>query len=453
MESHIGVNIFKTKMRPVINAFVRIFVHSILTLPIEYGYFAACAYVSCCVPHDIPLIIYDIVEFLKIHGDRLQTNVFSIVINVIKGLFNKYHLSFTEIEPDSYRIEDALYMLGNFLNSCNETYKYTLFPCLKLHSNTADEIAKEIISIAKTNHSYKQRLWLHNNAAYCICQTDLANLPTLLEEYLACNLSVSLQIDCLCALISRLEIDMNRPEIVYKVFCILVYHFFNSDYQMCEYLLLNYVHTIFLLHDFMETFTPSDELVNFFRSHEDSDHSVYAFSVFALVFSEVQDYTASDIEFIKRALQQYKKCVVLEDTDSLSHVCSSLHYLFKCCATDKHAKACIFEFAVLCLLNGQVDDDFCKFVAVAFKTQLASLPRSLETFFNFSNLYNCLGDLQLVYNLIINVTVWISSYTENDQDSFYNVETNCFKMPTGVFKTLLFSCFRDYYNCRKRLNR
>lgn len=439
-ELHAGCNSCSQNIKLAIHAFVKVFISMITSDSGNFGLCSASAYASQCNIVEIPLIIYDIVQYIKLNFNVLSKNVFRNLVYTVNCLFSRQQICYSRVDL----LEDPLVSFGKFLRLWNNEYKYSLYPLLSLRSNSVYSTANELLLICNEKRSYRH--WLHVNVPYVIESIDAADLPLFLKQLFATDLMQSLLLSCLSSIIQRFKRnDFDNDEILSVLICKL----FDLPRES-RYLKISFAQVIHFLYDNTKNFIVDHGLLKCFRSKYESDNCIYSFSVRLLLLSKVDHQETCYNDFIDKAVSAYQRAV-FDDEEIAHHASCTLVYLYNCLKNISD-KLTVIKLAVFLLLRKETEYEIRKFASHIFSIKLLDAVNTLQRLLCFKNLYEYFKNSSLIYDFLVDVVVITSKIYkyENSRINFYVVEDMYSNIPRVVVEKILIASFMDYIKFQHR---
>lgn len=392
IECEQGVHLLKPNLVNILNPFTVLFVHLILNETGYCGRFAVAAYAAQCSPDTIIFILHDLAAFLILHGNDCRIGVLVNIVFLVRALVQKYLVYCGEIG----RLVKILYVCSNFMVGLN-------------------------------------KLLAHGGGLYrCIEGKNSIELNEFLERHTDEETSIGLQI-------FLLSVISQKPDVNFDTLTSLIVKAINLQTD-CQYLLQSYVQTIFYLYEK----TPQPDKFTLFEQIDTAkNYTLHQFAIISLLFSHGTDFpSAIKKQLLKKLFQHYRAIINVEDPENLALFATTLPYVYKCAKTGRQ-KLIVFKLAIIFMVNGDTDEDFCKFIAIINNTKLTNLMCSVKTFLCYDNLLHHLQCADLVFEFLVEASVYISRVNTGDVTSFYSVDTESQSLAVSAVKQMLYNCFRD----------
>lgn len=236
-----------------------------------------------------------------------------------------------------------------------------------------------------------------------------------------------------------LSIISQKNEIGSDTLTTLIVKAINLQTQ-CQYLLQSYVQTIFFLY---EKAPPHNKFTLFNLIDTCRNYTLHQFSIFSLLFAHGTDLpSAIQKQLLNKLFQHYRTIINVEDPENLSLFASTLPYVYKCAKTSKQ-KLIVFKLAIIFMVNGDTDEEFCKFIATIDNSKLTNLMCSVKKFLCYDNLLHHLQCADLVFEFLVETTVYISRVKSEDVTSFYSIDTESQSLAVSAVKQMLYNCFKS----------
>lgn len=422
IECQQGMHFLKPDLEKIVEPFMAIFGHLVLNHAGYHGKFAVAAYTAQCPPQCIISVLQDITAFLGVNGKFLPSGILANVTYLMSLLVAKYRTYFKDSDGLAKILctyENCLRKL-NFYGSAKQ-----LSPLNSIYAFVPYLIRKD----CKTAEFH--RFWVQ--------EMGWVEFTALLKKYLNCSLPVRWHVFLLS--VSLQKLCQKRPQdqqFAIEVVHVLIANFINLE-SKSNYLLLSYAQTIFFIYEKIGDFHLDG--LNLIEIAHLSRYSLYHFSIFPLI---IPQGTGMPAKVSQELFHQYRKILLIEDPDTLSFFASTLPFVYSCAKTGAE-KSTVFKIAVVLMLCGDTDTEFCKFIASINRSELMNLMCSAREMLSFKNLMRHLNDERLVFQFLVDVSVYVSQST-GESDAFYSVDTNSQLLPVSAVKRLLFKSFSDLYD-------
>lgn len=439
-ELHVSTNVFTNEPVAAVQAFVKLFMHILLSASGTVGLYAGKAYVSHTYPEALFSAIYELISFINIHFHALERNILCNLLGTIRILYIKYKMHFTNVSC----IDKILYDFGNFLRSQNYRYRSTLFPLLFIVSCSPTEAEKEFTLISERGVMLQHRAFLYLNLPYIIETLDVDKIVEFVQKRVTNDLPVGLFVSCLESVTARLIKDAS-PTLLRTVIEILISKLFLKN-KLCTYLRFCLIETIFLLYEHCPFFSASQEMGILDNSLMSSVHDV---SINTLILSIARRHDQFNNKLLCCILKCYKQAI-LEDCDLAIYVSSVLLYLFRCCRCNRQ-KIAVFNLAVNLLLNRETEEHICNFASNLFEESIPGPADCLRKLLSYRKLIKCFDDSRTVLRYLISVCVYICRLPNHShiEEGFYDAEGLIQSIPNTITKKIIFSSFKEYLMCSR----
>lgn len=401
-----SIYVLKPTLEEILNPFTTLFVHLILNGTGFCGRFAAAAYAAQCSPDAITYVLHDVAAFLVLRGNFYRIAALTNIVCLVRALAEKYLVYF---EADD-RFYDIVYVCLHSLRKINESlpYERVYFPQLVKSSDN--------------------RLRLYENSA---------KLNVSLEETLNNDLPVGLHIYLLSGV-------RNKTKFSFDTLTSLIVKAINLQTK-CQYLLLSYVQTILFLYEKNHGNYKEQKFGLFKNVDAASQYTLYHFAIFSLVFAHGSDLPKKiQRKILQNLFEQYRSILNNEDPENLSLFASTLPYVYKSARTGRQ-RLVVFKLAVIFMASGDADEEFCKFVAGINNYKLNNFMCSVKMLLRYDNLIRHLRCADLVFEFLVDTSVYISRMRCENETSFYSVDTESHSLAVSDVKQMLFNCFKDFY--------
>lgn len=210
----------------------------------------------------------------------------------------------------------------------------------------------------------------------------------------------------------------------------------------CNYLLEMYAKTIFLVYEKMPQ--PQSKL---FTLNIDSsqNYSLYHFSIFSLVFSHGTNCPSTlEKTLLNQLFKKYTEIPNIQDPDMLTFFATTLPYLYKCAKT-REQRLVVFKLALFFMVCGETDKQFCEFIATINKSKPTNLMCSVKKMLTYELLCHHLKCEHVVFEFVVYTSVCISQLKNDNETSFYSIDTESDSLALPAVKQIVFQCFRKLF--------
>lgn len=263
---------------------------------------------------------------------------------------------------------------------------------------------------------------------------------SLFKKFQEIEFDNEFQIDFLQAALEKTE---KNAELIWDTLSKLIIKAINLETKS-PHLLQLYTQTIFLLYE-KKCQEQTNNFLIFKHTNTSVNYSLHQFAVFSLIFSHGTDFPVSVVNnMLKELFQKYRDILDVQDPEMLSFFASTLHYVYKCARTARQ-RLTVFKLALIFMANGDTDEEFCKFIASINESNLINLMCSVKKMLSYEHLLYHLHCENLVFEFLVDASVYISQLTIQNETAFYSVDTESDFLVVPAVKYLLFHCFQEFY--------
>lgn len=431
----------KIKANPLINPLLeRIFdgfrvllMDIIKNISNSYGKLAIKAFAALCIDSNIPTVYNGLVRYILGNFRNMPKNIFGNLVRLLEELYVKYEQSVVKMDSEIMRAatKDLAVYLRNFDSFC--------FSLISLRLLGPEDAMGKITECLKGEIDYEKRLLLNTYLPFLFNEIEVNQLDIVLKTISSHTVPDFLQVKILSILIDRLD---KNSEVLVSVLSTLILKLVRLKEYEDVYLITAYAKTILLFHDLSKKLNLTEYLLSNIRSDYQTT-SIYKIAVYVMILTHLVNKSESDRVFLNDSVLNYIKIATEHNDDILCDISSTVRYLYKSIDLHNNNKLRLIKLIFYLLLQNSTSSEMCKLISFMFHSNCSSVLVSFDFILNFHNLYEYLGNEDLVIKLLLELYYYIDQLSEKCAESgtYYLIEDDLSIPKRFVLKIIRKSLF------------